>query len=67
MEEDKTEKMKSSSEIEEEICEMSNEQNLPRHSSRTTAGIPPKIFVDEFVYHHYAFQMGQIDEPVTMQ
>lgn len=49
-----------------DVCEASNEQRIARHSSRITAGRPPKRFTDEFAYHHYAFNVGQIDEPFPM-
>jgi len=57
----------SSSGNEAETNEISNEQTAPGRSIRTTAGKPPKRFVDEFAYHHCAFHIGQIDEPLTMQ
>ena len=37
-------------------------EEKPLRRTRITAGVPPKRFADEFVYH-----VGEMDEPTTMQ
>ena len=61
------EKLQSNSEGEDDAEDLPDEPRQLRRSARTTAGVPAKKYADEYACHHYAFHMGQVDEPTSMQ
>lgn len=52
---------------EDDLDRTTDEHGLRRCSTRSTFGVPPKKFADEFAYNHHFAYLGQINEPTTWQ
>jgi hypothetical protein len=67
-EETKEESTERSEEFEEKNRQESEDSAPLRRTSRSTAGMPPKKFADEFSYHHhFAYYAGDVDVPLSLK